>query len=490
MNSKVLSHATLRLTVGRVALPFLATSLFSATLSLAETSNSPEAEQTRVNYERETREIGACTSAVKDLSAASAKLSKACGKAGLGNNCYDKVQMCQDDATEFGTEGTQWGDLIAQGFSSQYGIALPLNQFGQSCPSLSGKDYFTQKDKLEKDIETVNKDIQKAKDKLLDEKKDFDTKFKAITKEMETAEKDLTKNLEGKKKEKRDQVKKSQEERAALVQKVSTLTGDISTAQDSLAASSIDAKNQQALYDTSLISAECKRQIETLRMQYLGIVDKDGKPTDPALRQRINNAEGVANRNNLIKQFNSCMKGLRDKFISETRSNNNKLREARRKLDLMKSDREATQGAILKADQDQKVLEQEMLQSENTALQAAQQTILNSRNAQTELQNNFQVAQQNNEMTVRSLMERLAKLQLDQVNLGPLPPNRNEESWQDAGAEINAVEDLAIAKDEACCSGAIDDEDIRSRLEGQYCKEGENRAARSKVRQQLRRTRK
>jgi hypothetical protein len=151
-----------------------------------------------------------CLEARRDLRSSQNKISEACKKAGMGDvkSCLDKSLKCGETSGEEAFPST--ASLLAQ-LTGDSNVQAAANSFGgdganSSCPQMSGRDYFSEKDKITRDIDTTKEDLSKLNDDKAKVEEDFNKEIADLQEQLDKAQQELEKTKLEIKEKKRKQL--------------------------------------------------------------------------------------------------------------------------------------------------------------------------------------------------------------------------------------------------------------------------------------------
>ncbi|HWU42038.1 MAG TPA: hypothetical protein VN132_01330 [Bdellovibrio sp.] len=392
----------------------------------------------------------ACDRAKNTVKDAKKNIQDACRKSGMGdvNACLKNSLDCgQVEEADTYSSSNQLFSRLSQMSSDpnvqMLGGVLDSSQTDMSsdprvksaCPKWSGKDYFTERDKVNKDLKSTKDDLTKINDDKAKIQDDFN-------KDIANLQEDLTKASKEYNKKKLDMSAKARQDAADIMKQQTQLKDElrkVGTQALTLRGQLIQSQQDQALRLIAMSDASgkraCMKAVSDARNAYQGL-SANGTSLI---------SEGNRRKQDLINIFNDCMstfnqqrnalnlskKQEQDQINKAITDNDQQLAEMQNALNAVQSQSDAAKAdATTEAQQDTTDLQQ-LQSSISTKMLAAQQKM------QTNLQTlDAKRANSTNELN---------RLNNSLLELGPVPKTRGDLSGEEASSDISGQVDIILS---------------------------------------------
>ncbi|HRO66146.1 MAG TPA: hypothetical protein PL182_01125 [Pseudobdellovibrionaceae bacterium] len=215
-----------------------------------------------------------CDGYKKELDEAKNAASSACSEASLGTlpKCVSKMKECVNPSVAGGTDDSFMDSIlpmVSQTAGSLMGTPLNLPNTKTvnkgTCPNMSYRDYFEQKDRIQKDIETAQKDINDLKTKMSDAVKDFNEQKADLTKEANEAQKALAEQQRDLSKEQRQQQADLQQSQSEIAERIRQLNTQLMAKRAEMANTESQFTQKLANMTSALGETKCIAEVTALR---------------------------------------------------------------------------------------------------------------------------------------------------------------------------------------------------------------------------------
>lgn len=386
---------------------------------------------------KETEKIKSCERAKKELTEARDKRDKSCEDAGF-TDCIKNIESCDEvlKGSSSSRKKTSYSSSAIGNFlATQIGVSasalnaatLSSTKKQTSCPQLAGKDYLTQKKRVEESItsiqdkiKTTQEKITEAMNKSTEKQEDFNEKSEELQKDKDEAEEDLS---EEKKKARDEQLEKQREAAESLnkmKKQMTDLTKKIKGANTELA-------NADAAYRRKQTEVLTKsEQKQSCLMQVNSQVDAIKKAlTTGSATKRTKELEATMQtsyrmcmrkmENEIEKEkfeYQAKLQNLNDTIISSQEEMKQLQEQIKNSegFDTQAQTNIETRNKELEAERDKKV------NRANTSLAAAQQNLL------TQLQNLSSTVSQH-EQSLKDLQAKLIEAENEKSALMAIAPS-------------------------------------------------------------------
>lgn len=376
-----------------------------------------------------------CREYSNDIHAAEEKISTACRKAGMGGGkaCVEKAVECDEVTGEesFDTMGSLTKAL--GGFLGNSALTTALGGMqdtNSSCPQMSGRDYFEEKERIEKDLKEAKKDLAELDKERADAKKEYDDAMKDINEELAKAQEEAKERSHEIDEETQKQIAEFQSAQAQAAKDMRSKKTDILTIQQSVI--SLDRQKATALIELTDFTArsDCKKKMYDAYTAYKRAVSAadSGKHISRAKEKKLE----------LLNVYNKCMDG----FAQKRMAINESFRGQREKLEKQLADANADVAAIedgLK--QSQEALDKMKSSGETKKAEALQKVIALGERSQASMQAAYEQLQTKSSGIAKketALNEEINQLSNQLMTLGPAPKRGTEYAPAEALSEIEA----------------------------------------------------
>lgn len=405
----------------------------ATTPTTTATQTTPQQAVNPFNFTVEDPSAKHCQQAQDGIKESNRKIAEACRKAGLGGskNCTEKAKSCNEEI-EDGNE-VKSPDLlgtITQGanmFLGNQALNVPAqNQSG--CPQLNGRDYFTEKDKIQTQLKDTKEALAKLDEERADAKKDYDEAIKEIQETLAKAQEEVKEKTLEIDQDLRQQIGDFQKSQAEAQKAMRDQGSALLDLRGKLIA--LDRQKAQELLNLTdfTAKAECKRKMYELNAAYKAV--SAGTSSGHINRAKAKKAE-------LIETYNKCMVG----FSEKRKALNEGYKQQRAVIEKQIANTEEDVKAVedgLKTSESQL---EEIKTAANTKKQNALQSVIDLGNrSQTQMEAAYAQLQTKSSAINKketSLNEALNQANSSLSTLGPAPKRGTEYSPADASSEID-----------------------------------------------------
>lgn len=382
-----------------------------------------------------------CLEARRDLRSSQNKISEACKKAGMGDmkSCLDKSLKCGETAGEEAFPST--ASLLAQ-LSGDPGVLAAANSFSNSgansiCPQMSGRDYFSEKEKIMRDIDTTKEDLSKLNDDKAKVEEDFNREIADLQEQLDKAQQELEKTKLEIKEKKRKQLADFQNQQNQTKEELRKKGTEVLTLRGQLVKSQQDHALQLIAMTDASGKRACMKSVAEAKKAYEAV-------SANASSNYISSAK--KKKQDLINLYNDCI----DSFTQQRNALNQSKRQEQEQLNKAINDTQTTieemnnsinsaSSQLAEMQADAKAEEDNATQKVTKLMQVTQQKMLA---AQQKMQTKLQTlaAKQNN------LSQKLNRLNNSLMTLGPAPKSKGSDySPAEASSDISSAVNDALA---------------------------------------------
>lgn len=385
-----------------------------------------------------------CKEYANDIRAAEEKISTACRKAGMGGgkSCVEKVYEC-DEVT--GEQEFSWMGAASKALGSYLGnsqiSALGNGDTNSGCPQMSGRDYFEEKERIEKDLKTVEKDLAELDNERADAQKEYDEALKEINDNLAKAQEEAKEASHEIEEETQKQISDFQTAQAQAAKDMRSQKTEILKLQGQLI--SLDRQKATALIDLTDYTAQsdCKKKMYEAYAAYKKAVSA-GTSSGHITRAKEKKTE-------LIMVYNKCMEGFSQKRMNLNES----YKQQRDQLEKQIADTNANVAAIedgLK--QSQESLDKMKSSADTKKSEALQKVISLGERSQQEMEAAYKNLQAKSSAIAKkeaALNKEMMQLNNSLTTLGPAPKRGAEyapaEAMSDIDSGMNTIDSIKEA---------------------------------------------
>lgn len=419
-----------------------------------------------------------CDDLAKDIAKAQEEQSKACSEAGIDvGDCIQQVQRCIDNANnedDHSALGQVGMDALKQMFPAMGQTPLNLSALtsngGEKCPNEGSKDYFEEKDRLQRDLKEIDRENADIEKDIAEEKSKLDKDIKESKDDLARVQKEANEKkskLETEKREAATQHAKAAQETADRLRK---LQADELTKRAEVQKYESDHNRKLLRLNDKMAQTACLAQVKKERDELIkaGLYSSNSSSTFMA--------NATQKREYLQQSFDSCVADFKAQRIAMLDEYRNRIRSFNQELQNIQ---QSTQDAQDETKASQKQMEDTIAQLTQSQNQEDQALLTAMQNAQTNLQNSQGTTQARQQALVKkqaSIQQRKLELQKELTNLGPQPKRGSKTGWRDAQRAVMNTAKRIVEFGECCAKGeqAKDNKDDPNSKYGKnhpYCQE-------------------
>lgn len=375
---------------------------------------------------KEVREKESCKQAIDKIDDATRKIGEACRKAGLSgsSNCVAKSTNC---AKESGEESFD----SVQAFGMVLGVpAGAVNGVTSACPQMNGRDYFSEKDRIQKEIKDTEKELAELNDDKAKIQDDYNKDVQDIQEALTKAQEDFKKHsleIDQKERERIAEFNNSQNQAKEELRKkgaeILRLRGQL-----------IQSQRDKALKLIAMTEASgkraCMKAVTDAKKAYEGV---------SAGTSANHIAQAKKKRQDLINIYNDCMEAFDQQRIALNESKKQEQDELNNQIANTQSSIDEIQNSLNLASNQLEEMKQASVKEKNDALQSVIDLGTRSQQkmqaAYTKLQENLKTIAAKS----ASLQSALNRANQALMTLGPAPKSKSSDyTPSDASSEIDA----------------------------------------------------
>lgn len=399
--------------------------------------NDLKLQERRFQEERDRENRQACKELRDKMDDVDREIGDACKRAGLGevSGCVSRAKMCGE------TSGSDSFNTIGS-FAKAFGID-GLTSIGSACPQMNGRDYFTEKEKLEKDIKDTEKELADLNDDQAEIEADYNKENQDIQKTLTEAQEDFKKKKLEIAQSDRERVSdfmntqnQAKEELRKEGEKIIRLRGQL-----------IQSQRDKALKMLAMSEAAGKRAC----MKAV----KDAKKTyDSVPFSKLEKLmkEKRRKREDLINIYEDCMDAFDQQRIALNESKRQEQEELNNQIDSTQARMDEIQNSLNLADSQLKEMKEAASKEEADALQSVIDLGQRSQQQMKDAYDKRQKKSQTLAAKTQSLTAALNRINQSLMTLGPAPKRTSEDSVDEASSTISAQINILekIKADSSC----------------------------------------
>lgn len=387
-----------------------------------------------------------CNEIRREYKEAEQKIAEACRKAGLSeSNCASNAKSCGEELEEdsldtMGAIGTVLG--------------LPMgstqSQVASKCPQMNGRDYFTEKDKMEKEIKDTQKEIAELNDDKAKLQDDYNKQMQDIQETLTKAQEDYKKKEEDLNQEERERVAQFQESQNQANEAMRKKGDEIISLRGQLTQLLRNKARALGKLTESTGKLSCMAEVNKMKAEYEKLYSSNSSASANFIGQ------AKKKKQEMINTYNTCMADFNQQRIQLNETTQNQQETLEKKIADTQSSLDEIQNSLNLASTQFEEIKQATAKKKQNALQSV--IDLGTRSQQ-QMQAAYTKLQEN----LKTLAAKQASLEaaLNRTNqslqtLGPVPKRGSEYSVATASSEIssqvNILRNIANNPDYTSCN--------------------------------------
>lgn len=359
-----------------------------------------------------------CAEVKSETDRARTRLSELCRKSGLGGStrdCENKSLRCAEV-----TSGESFDTLEAIGMA----LGLPAGSTqsaSNSCPQLSGKDYFSEKDKIQKEIKDIERDLADLNDDKAEIQDKYNQDMLKMQEDLAKAQEDYKKLEEQLDEEERERIAAFNEAQNSAKERMRQLGTDILDLQGQL----VQAQRQRAIELNALSDSAGKRKCMTEVNKMKADYEKTYAKNSFSSSNHI--AQAKKKRTELIDFYNTCMNDFNQQRISLNEKNRATQDRLEKSIRDKQSSLDEVENSLSLASSQLEEMKQSTMKKKSNALQAV---VDMGTRMQQQMQAAYSKLQENLKTIATkttSLTSALNRANASLMTLGPAPTSRSSE---------------------------------------------------------------
>lgn len=420
-------------------------------------------------------QYAACRDLRTQTDQAEQDMTKSCTEAGMkGSDCIRTVIKCIEEDRKAPKEDSNSGvsmETVNQLLGAAgMGFQMPTTnalQNDKRCSNMASRDYFDEKDRIERDLKDLDRENGDLQKELAEEKEKVDEQFKDANEKVAQSKNELAEKKLKATKDQRDELSSLRQQQSDAAQNVRALNKKMTETRLQMAQYEIEHGKKFAAKTAELDQLACLVAVKDLRDQLVkaGVYNLKGSSGVSWA------AQADQRKKELQARFDSC---IREKNIERLAL----IQERESAMKLMKENLSSLQADIDQAntsmssttenmEQTIKDTEQSITNAQNATLQEMQNANSSMQAAQTTLQQKQAALAQKQQ----SLVDRRTRLNKDLVNLGPEPNRGAKVGWYEASRGVETFKSRLDNFKSKCCGLKERKDNSKALYEGRdrYC---------------------
>lgn len=399
-----------------------------------------------------------CDKTAEPLKEAEKEMRKACSDAGKSANCVIDITKCKSaKIRESSTDpnsiealmpmlGTAAGAFTGttvdtSAITSALGGGANQKQPAGTCSDMSRRDYFDQKERLERELKQNTTDNTDLDREIADAKESLDKKMADAQAEINKAQKELNEKQSSINKEKREKAASIIEQQSKTAQEIRSLNSRM-----------MDLRSQAAQTDSAYASQLAKLSSETTH-KYVCLADIRKKRAEYMQGLSSNLGGSLTQAADLQRAFDECMADFKRQVLSAMDNRESTMRKFAQDISNMQASIDDQNNALNSYNQQMQEANKELDKQANDETQAV---IKQMSAAQTDLKNAQDTMIQKQaalKAKQTKINARTTSLGIDLYNMGPVPPSGAQTGWRTADAAVSRyISELdSFQNNKMCC---------------------------------------
>lgn len=366
-----------------------------------------------------------CSKAREDYKQAITKISEACKKAGLGDkDCVSKSLSCAETSSE---DSFDTMDV----FGTALGIP-PGTSLGAACPTMNGRDYFSEKDKIQKEIKETEKELAELNDTKADIQDDYNKEVQDIQETLNKAQEDYKKKEVDLDQEERERIADFHNNQNQAKEALRKKGSELLTLRGQMIQLQRDKARSLNLMSESAGKRKCITELAKMKEEYQKLYSSSAGASSNHI------AQAKRKKKELVEFYNTCISDFNQQRIALNEQTRQKQDELDKQVRDTQSSMDEIQNSLNLAASQLEEMKQATVKKKNDALQAVIDLGTRSQQkmqaAYAKLQEKLKTLATKN----ASLAGALNRANQSLMTLGPAPKRGAEYTPADASSDISA----------------------------------------------------
>lgn len=402
---------------------------------------------------------GKCDDLRDKAKEAMAKVNENCGAAGISSGkCSDQIAKCVGESSKSAGTGNGF-DLnpVLNQIAPAFGLPamnLPGSQpagVTAGCPSQNARDYFDDKERIDRDIKQTQTEITDVSTEIADEKEKLDKMMQDAQKQLSEAQKAVRANERTLDASKREQIGEQQKQQSEAANGLRTASRAMLAKRQEMASYDEKYTMELAQYTNELAKLTCMDQVQKKRAELVNLI--------PASSGGAGFLQaGNERRAALESMWNTCISTVRQQRLAKMNERKRYMEAAGKELEQMQMQIDEGNQALTTYNQQMQESMQAIEKQKTEGQQELYQEMQQAQQALVSAQQTTQQRQQSLMTKQQAAQARLATLQQDLAKLGPAPERGVTKSWRDAQSSyLSYLTEAEAYYDECCRNSAVRD---------------------------------
>lgn len=367
-----------------------------------------------------------CNRAVDEFKQANIKLGEACKKAGLSTaDCINKSQQCAAAASSdsFSTMDAFAMFMTGAPAGSLNGMA------GGGCPQYSGRDYFTDREKIEKELKDTSKELANLNDDQAKIQEEYSKNIQELTESFNKAQEKLSETTHQLEQDERDRLAQFMQSQSQAKEELRKKGADILKLRGQL----IQSQRDKALKMIAMTEASgkraCMKAVAEARKNYESL----GTNTNA---NHIQNAK--KKKQDLINTYNDCMDAFDQQRIALMESKKQEQEELTTQINSLQSSVDEIQNSMNLASTQLEEIKQATQKKKNEAVESVMKLGVITQDKMASAAQKLNANKQTIAAKMQNLQGELNRANIKLMTMGPVPPRGSEISVASARSDIDS----------------------------------------------------
>lgn len=414
-----------------------------------------------------------CDASAKPVQEAEKEMSKACTDAGKSANCVVEITKCKSakirdsstDPSSISALMPMLGQSLgvdASALTSALGGGNDNKHPAGTCSDMSRRDYFDQKERIERELKQNTSDITDLNTQITEAKETLDKKMADAQKEINQAQKELNEKQSSISKEKREKAASITEQQSKTAQEIRSLNTQMMDLRSKAAQTDAAYAERLATYTQTTQKLACLADVKEKRAKLMS-------------NNYSSIGSSIGQSNDLQALFDECMAKFKREVLRASNERESAMSKIAQEISNVQATIDDRNNALSSyttqmAEANKELEKQVTDETQNVIKQmsAAQTDLKNAQDTMTQKQSGLKAKQ-------TKLNARTTELGLELYNMGPVPSSGAQSGWRTADAAVSKYigELNTFRNNGACCKTEGDDETSTASSSGakykKYC---------------------
>jgi DNA repair exonuclease SbcCD ATPase subunit len=384
-----------------------------------------------------------CNRLRDEFKQANIKLGEACKKAGLSTaDCINKSKQCAEVAS---SDSFSTMDAFAMLMTGAPAGSLD-GMKGGGCPQYSGRDYFTDRKDLEKEMKDTSKDLANLNDEQAKIQEAYNKDIQDFTESFNKAQEKLNETTHQLEQDERDRLAQFMQSQSQAKEDLRKKGADILRLRGQL----IQSQRDKALKMIAMTEASgkraCMKAVAESRKNYESL----GASTNS---NHIQNAK--KKKQDLINTYNDCMDAFDQQRMALMESKKQEQEDLTKQINNLQSSVDEIQNSMNLASTQLEEIKQATAKKKNEAVESVMKLGVITQDKMSTAAQKLNTNKQTIAAKIQNHQGELNRANIKLMSMGPVPPKGSEISVASARSEIDSqieiLSQIAVADGDKKC---------------------------------------